>query len=341
MPEKFTSVERVIGKHLSPKKKAEFIQFSEKLFTEQNPEDKQVFKDLLDLEREKTPVEIILIERANELTNELSRIAGLPDLNVGPKNIHFIPNDRLKRKGSDPEDGPINPDISGRTFSLEQMIVMYDFSFEKPKIVSFHDILHEVAHLKSYCSLRERVFENVANAIELLPYRSGISINTFRPETKRKYGARALNHLNEAITEELVKRLVIRVRNEDLFLAETSNTDENIKKYGGEKDSGGNLILNGEEYFVQSDEGDITGARFIYERERKMLNILIDKIYDRNKDIFSSREDVFNVFIKAYMTGNIIPMGKLIDKTFGRGSFKRIAKSEKSLEDQEKVVESL
>ena len=80
---------------------------------------------------------------------------------------------------------------------------------------------------------------------------------------------------------------------------------------------------------------------FTYELERKILNILIDKIFEKNSEKFQEREDVFEVFAKSIITGDILPMGRLIDSTFGRGTLRRIGELDQNIQEQENFVNSL
>lgn len=81
-------------------------------------------------------------------------------------------------------------------------------------------------------------------------------------------------------------------------------------------------------------------ARLIsYKQERGILNTLIDKIFNKNQEKFKEREDVFEIFAKAMLTGNILPIGRLIDETFGRGTFKKYGDLDKRKRRDEKKNE--
>ena len=70
-----------------------------------------------------------------------------------------------------------------------------------------------------------------------------------------------------------------------------------------------------------------------YHDERQQFNALVDELFERNKEDFESREQVFNLFAEATMTGKLLPIARLIEKTFGKGSFKMIG--EKSADKTE------
>lgn len=68
---------------------------------------------------------------------------------------------------------------------------------------------------------------------------------------------------------------------------------------------------------------------------------MIDKILERNSEKFQDREEIFEVFAKGMMTGNILPVGRLIEKTFGNGTLRRIGELDQDIKAQEDFVSSL
>ena len=72
----------------------------------------------------------------------------------------------------------------------------------------------------------------------------------------------------------------------------------------------------------------LNGARFRiasyrYE-EIKKIDEIVKRIYDENKDDFESEDDVFNLFAKAVMNGGLLEVARLIEKTYGKGSFRKL-----------------
>jgi hypothetical protein len=65
-----------------------------------------------------------------------------------------------------------------------------------------------------------------------------------------------------------------------------------------------------------------------YADKVKSLHSLIDDIYERNTGRFENTEEIFELFAEAVVIGNVIPVGRLIDRTFGQGSFRRLGKGE-------------
>lgn len=59
------------------------------------------------------------------------------------------------------------------------------------------------------------------------------------------------------------------------------------------------------------------------EEEKKKLSLLIDDLYERNKEQFSDRAEVENLFINAVINGRLLPVARLVEKTYGKGSFRK------------------
>jgi hypothetical protein len=63
-----------------------------------------------------------------------------------------------------------------------------------------------------------------------------------------------------------------------------------------------------------------------YVKETQKLNNLVDELYEKNSDQFTSREDVFNLFIQAVITGNVLPVGRIIEKSLVKAAFVALVK---------------
>nr|MBP6931736.1 hypothetical protein [Candidatus Paceibacterota bacterium] len=85
----------------------------------------------------------------------------------------------------------------------------------------------------------------------------------------------------------------------------------------------------------------INTERFTYKQERKFLHTLVDKIFQKNFDKFQDKEEVFDMFFKGMITGNILPIGRLVDETFGAGTFRKIGELDGDISSQDKLVNML
>jgi hypothetical protein len=75
----------------------------------------------------------------------------------------------------------------------------------------------------------------------------------------------------------------------------------------------------------KNESGDYQLVTYPYHQERQQLNQLVDELYKKNSDSFASREQVFHVFAEATMRGALLPVARLIEKSFGKGSFRKLA----------------
>jgi hypothetical protein len=51
----------------------------------------------------------------------------------------------------------------------------------------------------------------------------------------------------------------------------------------------------------------------------------IDALYTRNKDTFSNRDEILDMFMRAQVTGNLLPPARLITSTFGEKAFRDLS----------------
>ena len=65
---------------------------------------------------------------------------------------------------------------------------------------------------------------------------------------------------------------------------------------------------------------------FSYGNERSALHKLMQTIQEKNSEQFASEEAVFDEFAKAYFAGNLLPIARLIDKTYGEKSFRAVGR---------------
>ena len=310
-----SSIERVAG--ASSEAEQEILKQSGEIFND------QIFKGLEGKEREKTAEELEVIDIANNLTNEVRRSYGLENFDVPPKNIHIIP--AAKWPGGGSEDGVYDSRLQG--------VAVKDAG--DPKLYTLAVTIHEMLHFKSYNALQ--VIDGKKSEAE--SYRIGFA--TRSRDGKNKY----FSELNEAMTEELGRRIFQKavggLRNNPIFTEEINKTEEVIKKYPKATSKSGKKLFTGDTLYAKTEApADLIGMikyalgkgspqiitiRHTYKKQRGMLNSLMDKVWNKHRDEFKDQEEVFQFFAKAYMTGNLLSIGRLVEETFGKGTFRKIA----------------
>ena len=325
---KFSSFERVVG-NVPETEKEQILRDKGERF------DDQVFEDLKGKEREKTPEELQIISLANEATNKIRRKYGLEDFDIPPGNIHVVTEEAWPRE-------------KGVAFynSMLQGVAARE---QPAKIVFMKKIFHEMLHFKSYNALQITRGENP----ELDEYRVGLTVHT--RDGKRMY----FMNLNEAVTEEMTKRFATKLFDNPLFAEEAKQTKDVIMRYPRAVTGSGEPLFDADTFYaevegkkswgeavgrlfgVQEKVKKVTTESFTYQSERRILNTLIDKILERNSDKFQDREEVFEVFAKGMMSGNILPVGRLIERTFGNGTLRRVGELDQDIQAQEEFIRSL
>lgn len=308
--ERFSSFKRVVGA-ASELEKQEILDKHADIYAEQD------FPEIERFEREKTPEEQAILELANNATNELLQKYEVEGFSIPDKNIHIIPEkDWHREKGS------------ALYNSMAQAIAIRE---APAKIVFLKKVFHEMLHFKSYNALQ--VISDAKAKVD--EYRVGLVVVT-RDGEKRFF-----KFLNEAVTEELTKKFIVRLFDDPLFLRERERTAEIMNRYPNARTSQGSMLFNGEVFYADTLDDDtwkdaigrvfgrernraLISESFTHEAERDFLSSLVDRLYQKNLTEFNSQEEIFDLFAKAALSGNLLRIGKLIDRTFGRGTFCKI-----------------
>lgn len=172
-----------------------------------------------------------------------------------------------------------------------------------------HVLVHELMHANSFASitLEDSTFTS---------RRFGISISE-----KGKPGELLFNFINEAVTEEMTKRFC------DRYFPTIEFLKESFSEHKVEKDS---VILP--DTPINNVLGELIDSQAIYAyvNERVDFIVLAELLYEENKDKFDSYEDLFKLFSAAMFKGDLLPVARLIEDTFGKGTFRKIGESSKS-----------
>jgi len=302
----------------SDEEKKEGLEFIEVVFKKQDFND----KGLIEAERDKTPEELIIIDLVNNATNEIRKKYGLEKRDIPSKNIHILKKDSFfinDEEGSDTH-------IHGVFQSKHQRILIGEGPV---RIMFMKNLFHEMLHFKSYNSLQ---VENVNHSV-VKPYRSGLSV------ISRDCSTGYLYDINEAVTEELTKRFSSDLCDNPLFAKEIEETKKSLSAHSTYVD-GKPLPSDFYEdvFYAENSKFGLIDFTYSYKEERDALQLLIDKLFERNKEEFGNREEIFEMFAKGFMTGNILPLGKLIDRTFGKRTLRKIGDNSKNTY---KIIDSL
>lgn len=186
-------------------------------------------------------------------------------------------------------------------------------------------VAHEALHANSFRSstIRTTAGETVGQPVirGSSARRSGLAVGT---------GGRAIvgGWLNEALTEDLtiryLKKIQLPVSKQqeeavDTLLAEHPDLDR--EEIVGILESDG-------------DRAPIVALR-AYKAERDKFHALIDDLAARHPGEFHDREAVFEMFANAYFTGNLLPLGRVLESAYGKNALRRLMEGEEIWAEEE------
>ncbi len=312
MMESRPSINRIVGK-VSEEKREEVAAHVRELF------EKQDFDSLQQYEREKTEEELQIIDLVNERTNKFLEKYGIPPYIVPARNIRTLVNCTYEKVG-------------GYVATRQLIFILKTFS----KVEFAAILFHEMIHFKSYNALQINPAKdsNVDYEYRISDYRVGLATHS------RDGNKLFLNNMNEAVTAELERRYIRELTQHPLFKEDLETSDALIREHAENDDH--------DVYYVETYEtGDpdypwrSEAAKLGYLEQRKILDALIKKILSKNEDTFTDYEEVFDIFVRAMFRGNLVPLARLIDTTFGEGVFRTIAELDEDIEKQKEFVDSL
>lgn len=299
---------------MSGEEKESALDFFEKIFQE---------KRVSDFEREKTleEKEVLLgvIEKMPEFIKSLGGYE-IPFLNL---NIfHFLDESKLTDEQRDEFTRG-----KGSYRIIDQEIFIVPSKMNGSLLALAQAVAHELIHLYAFNSL------NLEKADDLEVLLASIRRYGFAISSREEPGFVFFEDLNEAITVELEKTF------DSLYLSKLSILEE---EYLNRERNKAEIAKNGSEtpaddiaYIYEGEkpqgvdflEGEIAMyVNYFSDKEsRKKLWEIIDKIFEVMQEKFQNKDAVFKMFVRAYLRGELLEVAKVIEKVFGRGSFRDLA----------------
>ncbi len=291
-------VEKVVGG--SPEQKKDSREILKDVF------EKQDLEGLDGIEVEKTSEMLEEIAVANAATAAVLEKYGINAEPIDARNIHVVRA----------ESWPEHLSGTGAFFRFShQCIILPDGS---PKLKRFHSFVHEMFHFKSYLSAQ------VLPDNRMTEYRVGFEVCTRDGEQIQ------FTPINEAVTENLTYEAMHLQMTYDAFFEEVARVREVMEQHAGTKKDTGEELFSEQTFHAEVGEQQADGttpiftSEFTYQVAREGLDKLIHKLYEANKASFKDPEEVGRFFIEGAFTGNILKIGKLIDRTFGTGTFRKL-----------------
>lgn len=254
--------------------------------------------------------EVEVSPEKEEVINDVLEKAKQTIKNYSGKDIEISRNQVvIVRPGSLASNG-WNVEATGGALLEAQRVVIE--SGEHDSNSEFADkVFHELMHLGSFYRMR---YQKKSDHPQLGPYkpeRTGLKI------LNREGQSKFFGDLDEALTEILTQRYLQAERENPLYREEFILGEKEF----GDRLQGGTLAYRPD---LEDESKVVPVMSHSYEEERKATAGYIQGIYDKNKDRFKNVDEVWEVFFQAKFTGRLLQLARLIEKTGGKGEFRRL-----------------
>lgn len=264
-------------------------------------------------ERPATETERQLIRQTLPLLYEfVSAIGGTPK-QIDADRIHFY-----DVSGLDPAERALltEPGVKGAYRPLHRSVLIFSGPKSESPLETADTLVHETLHAQAFSDIEAASFG------ASLQQRVGIRI--IRPNR----GTTHFKNLDEAVITTLTIRFLNQYGNMIPVLAdELQRRTQFIEALPeGVRERARRDIAR----IVQTPPDSGAGIwrteviPYSYPKEREKLNSLIAELLDKNANDFADAEEVFQVFVQAVFTGRLLTLARLVEKTYGRGSFRRL-----------------
>lgn len=269
----------------------------------------------------KTKEELSLINFANRETNRLRKETELKPYEIPPANYHIVPREQYKDVASE---------NTNAVAFFDKQAMVFDVAPARMSPVFFGVLaLHETLHLKGHLTLEvEEKIEKDAKKIRKTQYREGVSVKALQRDGLHGKYHEHFKGLHEAIISTQTKKSFSRLLELSelteyknwLMSDEARQIKQRISQEKAEKEE---AEIPEDEFAWVSKDGK-TWESFPYPKQREVLDYLCTEIQKQFPEQYQSPDEVFGEFLKAHFTGRLLPIARLVERTFGEGGFRML-----------------
>ena len=266
---------------------------------------KEKLYQVKDFEKEKTEEEIKMVKIVLERLDNFMKDMGDPNpLKIRPEQVHFLYPDKIKAA---------NLPLINFFDRRRQFIGICDLG---NSLENMQGLAHETIHAHSFQSLE-------------IDKDKSVSDRRFGIRTKIRGGQNYyFEEINEAITEELT---IIFDRN---YLVSVPGLEKELELR--QKFIDAHLQSNDPEIRESADEiayikvnnqkQQLEATGYSYPAARERFGSLVKEVFKANETLFKSEDEVFMLFVQAAMGGRMLDLARVVEKTYGKGSFRKLGK---------------
>jgi len=256
----------------------------------------------------KNKEEIFLIDLINKETNKLMDDLGVQSFDIPERNFHIIPSKLCAKYFDNTSAGVASYDV--------QAIALNADDVRRHLIVFASVAFHEALHLKVKQVMQVRELDD---DLKKDFYRTGITVYSPNTSNENKKFHSHFRGLHEAVIANEQKKFVKKLMEMEMFsdakewMQSGVVAEEKLEMWKKQK------IFADDIYYTNKAENIF--AKIGYRQQREVLLYVCNEIAS---DSGVSGEDVEKEFLKANFSGRLIPVAKLVEDSFGKGSFREL-----------------
>ncbi|MCK9352483.1 MAG: hypothetical protein M0P76_06925 [Candidatus Pacebacteria bacterium] len=303
---------RVTG-NVPDEQKAKVKKESQELFLDPHSTltEKQA-NELKRVECPKTENEIVILKVINEKLKALAEEHGAAPYDIPAENIHIVPSDYFHQNF---------PGISEAVALPEKQMIFMDEHNVRSHLFAFADtVIHEQAHLLGDIAIL--ISEDPDSGdFESSTQHAGWSMHASKKKELENKDHRHFEGTHEAIAAMIEKNMLQEMLELPLFEEEKKlrESDEwrSMRSAIAKKrrmDEDDIVWFNPK----NEKEGDLIG----YPAQREALAYVMSEIQKEFPDQYQTTDEVYKEFLRSQFTGRFLNVARLVEKTFGEGSFR-------------------
>jgi hypothetical protein len=257
----------------------------------------------------KSPEEVAIINFANEETSRLMEDAGLKSYDVPLVNLHIVPTDLY--------NDITHHEGFATTYKVEQGIFLNELA--KENLINFGlTVFHELMHLKSHLTLE---VQEKGGKIHKTQNRGGAVVRAAQKMAASRGYHNHFTGLDEGIVAEAEKRFFAKLielpelTQQRMWLA-TEENQKLKKKISIEK------VVPEDDVYWAGTKSTEDWHFFTYLAQRKVIMYVCEEIHKQFPNQYKNTDEVYKTFLNAIFTGRLLGIARLVEETFGDGSFR-------------------
>lgn len=295
---------RIIGPASEEQKEGRASELRDRLWNHSNSWTPEQREKIQSMEVEKTPFERDLIAFGNEYTNGILAKFDVEPFDIPEENIHIVSQEFYR--GDLGEKGG----SSALTARNREAIFLNESAFRRNDIKAGLTAAHELLHMK------EHFTDRVSADGKIRPYRQGVSTGSPRDGHKHFKG------LNEAIVAETERRALPALLELPYF--EEEREWRAHPEWEKRRQLLGKLGVPMDDIVWINPGGDRRYEVLSYPKQREVLRYICMELSDAMPETFATADDAYEAFLRADITGALLPIGRSMDTVFGEGGFRAL-----------------